>query len=119
MSADLFDGSNAAPEDEAAPERLEVADRFLDGSTFTRVSLRDVVVADSLLIGARIEDADAEGMTFVNVNLCRATFRDVNLSGATIAKADLSGVAVTDATLDGTTIDGILVSDLLAKWRAP
>ena len=116
--SDLFDGSNAPPEDADPSARIEVADRFLDGATLTRLSLKDAVLADSLMPGARVEDVDAEGAAFVNVNLRRATLRDVTLEGATLEAVDLSGVTVTGATLDGMTIDGVLVTDLIAAWRA-
>ncbi len=116
--SDLFDGDNGAPGDGPAPERMELADRFLDGSTFTRVSLARSVVADSRLMHARIDDVNAEGLTFENVNLTGARFHDVNLTGAAIDHARLTDVALTDVDVTGMTIDGILVSDLLAKWHA-
>ena len=41
-----------------------------------------------------------------------------NLSGPSIRKANLAGAAISEARLDGMTIDGILVLDLLAAYRA-
>ncbi|CUH39705.1 secreted effector protein PipB2 [Jannaschia seosinensis] len=114
--SDLFDQSDA-PQDSPAPEKLEVADRFLDGSTFTRVSLRDAVVEDSILTAARIEDVNAEGIAFSDCRLARATFRDVNLTGAALRDVNLTGVEIVDSEIDGMTIDGIPVADLLARWR--
>ncbi len=114
VTEDMFTGEEDGG---ALPDRLELADKFLDGSTFTRVSLKDAILADSQLQAARVDDVNAEGIAFENVNLCRARFHDVNLAGATIDAANLTGVVITNAEIEGMTIDGIAVSDLLARWR--
>ncbi len=63
-------------------------------------------------------DADLSGSEFVDVALRGAVLRDVNLSGAVIEDADLSGCAIVDCRVEGMTIDGVLVGDLFAAWRA-
>ena len=94
-------------------EKLEIEDRFLVGSSFTRVSLKDARISESHMMGAVLDDVNAAGMGFENVNLSGARFHDVNLSGVRIEYANLSGLAIADVILDGMTIDGHLVSDLL------
>jgi uncharacterized protein YjbI with pentapeptide repeats len=43
---------------------------------------------------------------------------DVNLAGLKIDKANLAGASITKGRMEGMTIEGILVSDLLAAYRA-
>jgi uncharacterized protein YjbI with pentapeptide repeats len=63
-------------------------------------------------------DADLSGSTFTNVKLARAAFDDVDLTGVTIHNANLSGLQISDANLTGASLNGILLSDLLAAYRA-
>jgi uncharacterized protein YjbI with pentapeptide repeats len=101
----------------------------LGGATFENVNLgrarmHDVNLSDLDLSAAQIGGArfrhigpppDKEGrqarqraVVFEEAMLCDSTFR----------KVDLSGVKIVDCKLEGMTIDGVLVSDLLAAWRA-
>ena len=57
------------------------------------------------------------GARFDDVNLGEATFHDVNLSGAKFNDVNLANAAITNANLAGLTIDGILVTDLLAAYH--
>jgi hypothetical protein len=43
---------------------------------------------------------------------------NVSFAGLKIVKANLAGAAITRGRMEGMTIDGILVSDLLAAYRA-
>jgi uncharacterized protein YjbI with pentapeptide repeats len=43
---------------------------------------------------------------------------DVNLAGLKIVKANLAGASISQGRMEGMTIEGILVSDLLAAYRA-
>jgi uncharacterized protein YjbI with pentapeptide repeats len=43
---------------------------------------------------------------------------DVNLAGLKIVHANLAGASITQGRIEGMTIEGILVSDLLAVYRA-
>jgi len=79
-------------------QRIEAADSFMSGSTFTDVDL-----------------SEAE---FRDVNLADASITDANLSGVQIVNANLRGAAIFDSMTDGMTIDGIAVSDLQAAYRA-
>ena len=65
-----------------------------------------------------VNDADLSASSFVNVKLASATLEDINLSGASTHNANLSHVSITESCVAGMTIDGILVSDLQAAYRA-
>jgi uncharacterized protein YjbI with pentapeptide repeats len=65
-----------------------------------------------------VNDADLSASSFVNVKLANATFDDINLSNTTIHNVNLSHVHITDANTTGMTINGVLVSDLQAAYRA-
>jgi uncharacterized protein YjbI with pentapeptide repeats len=65
-----------------------------------------------------VRDGDLSGSTFTDVKMSGSTFRDVNLSALRISDANLTNTAIADCRLDGMTIDGILVTELLAVWRA-
>ena len=65
-----------------------------------------------------VNDADLTASSFVNVKLANATFDDINFSHTTINNVNLSHVSITDADTTGMTIDGVLVSDLQAAYRA-
>jgi len=54
---------------------------------------------------------------FKNINLFGATFSDVNLSGASFGNLNLSDTSITNANYTGMTIEGVLVSDLLACYE--
>ena len=53
----------------------------------------------------------------VNGKLTGSTFADVCLGGAKFDDVNLSGVAVTNANVEGMTIDGVLVTELIAAHR--
>ena len=61
-----------------------------------------------------VRDADLRASVFSDVNLAEATFENVALNGALFRNVGLRGAAISDADLVGATIDGILVSELLA-----
>ncbi len=43
---------------------------------------------------------------------------DVNLSGLKLTKANIKGASISYCRMDGMTIDGVLVSELLAAYHA-
>jgi uncharacterized protein YjbI with pentapeptide repeats len=65
-----------------------------------------------------VNDADLSASSFTNVKLANATFDDINFSGTTINNANLCGLVISDANTEGMTINGVLVSDLQAAYRA-
>jgi uncharacterized protein YjbI with pentapeptide repeats len=106
----------------------EFEDLNMAGSTFTNINLsaarfHDINFSDVQFSAAQIggttfkhigpmpdkegKQARQKAVTFEEGMLCDSTFRDM----------DLSGVQISRCNLDGMTIDGILVSDLLAEWK--
>jgi len=69
------------------------------------------------LTGSEFRDVCLGGAQFDDVNLGDATFHDVNLSGAKFNDVNLANAAITNANLTGMTIEGVLVTDLLAAFR--
>jgi uncharacterized protein YjbI with pentapeptide repeats len=65
-----------------------------------------------------VNDADLSASSFINVKLANATFDDINFSNTTIHNANLSHVSIVESCTAGMTIDGVLVSDLQAAYRA-
>lgn len=63
-------------------------------------------------------DADLSASSFVNVKLTNTTFDDIDFCNTTINNANLSNVSITDSCTVGMTIDGVLVSELQAAYRA-
>ena len=65
-----------------------------------------------------VRKADMIGSVFSDVDLSDSRFDDINMSGVKISDVNLSGGAIENARLDGFTIDGVLVTELFACWRA-
>jgi uncharacterized protein YjbI with pentapeptide repeats len=63
-------------------------------------------------------NCDLSGSSFNDVNLTGAVLDNVNLSGLKINNACMKKVSITDAALQGMTINGILVTELLAAYNA-
>jgi uncharacterized protein YjbI with pentapeptide repeats len=70
------------------------------------------------LAGSTFDDVNLANVVLENVNLSGGRFHDVNLSRLQITNACCHDVAISDAALDGMTINGILVTDLLAAYEA-
>jgi uncharacterized protein YjbI with pentapeptide repeats len=70
------------------------------------------------LAGCSFTDVNMSGATFEDANLSGWKVHDANLAGLKITKANLAGASITQGRLEGMTIDGILVSDLLAAYHA-
>jgi uncharacterized protein YjbI with pentapeptide repeats len=82
------------------------------------INLSDITVTAAQMGGAKFKHIgpppDKDGkqerqrpITFVEMMLCDSTFR----------KVDLSNVKVIDCDVTGMTIDGVLVTDLIALYR--
>jgi len=72
---------------------------------------------DTNLESAVFDDVNLSQASFKNINLFGATFSDVNLSGASFGNLNLSDTSITNANYTGMTIEGVLVSDLLACYE--
>ena len=70
------------------------------------------------LSGSTFDDVNLSDAAFEDVNLSGSQIKDANLSNVRISNANLSHLAITDAALDGMTINGLLVTDLLAAHEA-
>ncbi len=75
-------------------------------------------VSETDVSGSKFDDVNFSGATFENVNMSGWRVNNVNLSGLRITRANLAGAAISDARMNGMTINGILVSDLLAAYQA-
>jgi len=78
-----------------------------DAPTFENANLSGATFRDVRLAGACFDDVNLSGAHFHNINLSNTRFDDVNWSH----------VAITNACLHGMTINGILVTDLLAAYK--
>jgi uncharacterized protein YjbI with pentapeptide repeats len=75
-------------------------------------------VTRSRLVESIFNDVNLAGTTFENVNLSNARIHDVKLSHLVIDNANLSHASIAESCLHGMTINGILVTDLLAAYSA-
>jgi uncharacterized protein YjbI with pentapeptide repeats len=90
-------------------ERIRMQSTIPNGKhSAINAKLTDSSFCDVCLGGARFDD----------VNLAAATFHNINLAGARFNDVNLSGVEIKDANLQGMTIEGILVTEMLAAYRA-
>ena len=79
------------------------------------------------LSGSKFDDVNLQGTLFNNINLSESTFTDINLTGTQVENVNASnvtfhcvkfeGAAIDRCLLDGMTIDGVLVTDLIAAYK--
>lgn len=69
------------------------------------------------LSGSRFEDVNMSGWTLHDVNLSGMRVDNANLAGLHVSNANLAGAHIADCRLEGMTIDGILVTELLAAYE--
>jgi uncharacterized protein YjbI with pentapeptide repeats len=65
-----------------------------------------------------VSGSDLPGSVFRDVSLAGSVLDDVDLSAVTIGNANLAGARFLDCNLLGATIEGVLVSELFAAYRA-
>lgn len=70
------------------------------------------------LSDAIFNDVNLSNASFENVNLSGTRITDANLTGLHITNVNLGGAVIADAVFEGMTINGILVTDLLASYEA-
>jgi hypothetical protein len=99
-------------------ERLEVHDSDLSGSVFDDVNLSGTTVENVNLSGCSFHNVNLSGASFDDLNMSGWRVHDVNLAGLKIDKANLAGASITHGRMEGMTIDGILLSELLAAYHA-
>ena len=86
------------------------------------MELRDVTeklrVERSCLHGSSFDDVNLKEAMFTNVTLEGASFSNLCMKNAVIEDGGLSGLAIRECDLTGMTINGILVTDLIAAYQA-
>lgn len=86
------------------PKPIHHKMEFLQGSTFTSVSLADATFIDSHLMGAQVNNCNATGIGFDDVNLSSASVKFANLTDLTVTDANMTGVALSNVNLSGAKI---------------
>lgn len=74
-------------------------------------------VEHSKLTGSEFRDVCLSGAVFDDCNLDNSQFHNVNLSGTGFDDVNFSRVKISNSNYNGMTIDGILVTDLLATHK--
>jgi RNA polymerase sigma-70 factor (ECF subfamily) len=110
----------------------------ISGSVFRDVSLSGAEFENVNMSRARLHDINLSDVSISAANLGGAhfkhlgpppdpsgrqerqkpvTFEEAQLGDSTFRKVDLSNVQIVDCNLKGMTIDGVLVTDLLAAYK--
>lgn len=109
----------------------------LTGSRFEDVCLGDAEFDNVSLAGASLNNVNMSDMTIQYVQIGGTTFRhmglppsqrgtakqrplvfeDCDLNKSTFAQVDLSGVKLLDCKVEGMTIDGVLVTEMIAAYK--
>jgi hypothetical protein len=97
-----------------------VGESFEKGRRIVKIdNARDILrVSNADISGSEFSNSKLAGTSFENVDMARCRLNDVNLSGTAIADVNLTDVSISQATMVGMTIDGILVTEMLAAYRA-
>jgi hypothetical protein len=97
---------------------LNVHNSDISGSAYDDVNMAGSTVGNVNLAGCNFSNVNLSGAVFDDCNLSGWKIHNVNLAGLKIVKANLAGASITQGRMEGMTIEGILVSDLLAAYRA-
>jgi len=103
----------------------------MDNSTIVDVSAKNVKISDANLSDLEIEGAQLGGAYIHNIGMPPEghpaydpavkqrpiKFENCDLNSSVIMDCNLSGAAISDCNLSGMTIDGILVEDLLKRYK--
>jgi uncharacterized protein YjbI with pentapeptide repeats len=100
----------------------------LAGSEFENVNMSQTRLHDINLSDISISAANLGGAHFKHLGPApdqngkqerqkAITFEEAQLCDSTFKKVDLSNVKIIDCNLDGMTIDGVLVTDLIAAYK--
>jgi RNA polymerase sigma-70 factor (ECF subfamily) len=103
-------------------------DVSLSGSEFENVNMSKARLHDINLSDVSISAANLGGAHFKHLGPApdasgkqerqkAVTFEEAQLCDSTFKKVDLSNVQIIDCNLKGMTIDGVLVTDLLAAYK--
>jgi catechol 2,3-dioxygenase-like lactoylglutathione lyase family enzyme len=102
-------GQALDPVTDAPPERaLTITHRGARSSHFEKANLA----------GSTFTDVNLGASTFNDVRLSQASFHNVSLAEAVFSDVDFGAVDISQSRVAGMRIDGVLVTDLLAAYRA-
>ena len=99
-------------------ECLDVHNSDISGSAYDDVNMSGSVIGNVNLAGCAFKQVNMSGAAIEDANLSGWKVCDVNFAGLRIVQANLQGASIKDSRLDGMTINGILVTDLLAAYQA-
>ena len=88
--------------------QIDSRDADLSHSRFKRVAM----------LKAAIDDANMSELAVTNVTMKGAKWANVDMSGLSIVDANLLGASISASNLEGMTIDGVLVTKMMAAYRA-
>src|SRR5262245_19737690 len=97
---------------------LNVHKSDISGSVYDDVNMSGSTIGNTNLAGCSFTNVNMSGATFEDANLSGWKLHDVNLAGLKIDHANLAGASITKGRMEGMTIEGILVSELLAVYHA-
>jgi uncharacterized protein YjbI with pentapeptide repeats len=83
-----------------------------------RDTRQPIVAANADLSGSTFDDVGLRAARFRNVDLSDAVIENANLAGLRVDNVNLSGASFADCTMTGMTIEGVLVTELFAAYRA-
>jgi uncharacterized protein YjbI with pentapeptide repeats len=98
-------------------ECLHVHISDIAGSVYDDVNMSGSTFGNVNIAGCSFRSVNIAGATFEDVNMSGWKVNDVNLSGLRITQSNLQGASIAESRLDGMTINGILVTELLATYE--
>ena len=123
-------------------KQLDVREAMLSGSKIVMACINDsffndISATNLKIVNANLSDLEIEGAQLggaymhnigmppedhpaydPNAKQRPLKFENCDLNGSTITNCDLSNIAITDSNIEGMTINGLLVSNLLAGHKA-
>jgi len=90
----------------------------MSGTRMHDINLSDISISAANLGGAHFKHiGSAPGQDGKQERQKPVTFEEAMLCDSTFKKVDLSGVKISECNLKGMTIDGVLVTDLVAAYK--
>lgn len=88
--------------------QIDSRDADLSYSRFKRVAM----------FKSAIDDANMSDLAVHNTTMKGARWSDVDMTGLSIVNANLAGASIAESNLEGLTIDGVLVTEMMAAYKA-
>ena len=123
MDPTIHSGKHFALHAKLTGSRFEdvcLGDAEFDNVSLVRAKFHNINLSDIIVTAAHLG-----GATFKHIGLPDESqgkqrplrFEEADLNGTTILNCDLSGVKIEKCNIQGMTIDGLLVTDLLAACK--